>query len=61
MLVAARAVAQSALNRSESRGAHQREDFPQMLPEWQVHQTVRRRDGSMRISGAPAAAKALAS
>jgi succinate dehydrogenase/fumarate reductase flavoprotein subunit len=38
MLTVARAVAQSALNRTESRGAHQREDFPKTLPQWQVHQ-----------------------
>src|SRR5438067_7900738 len=34
MLSVARAVARSALQRTESRGAHQREDFPQMLPQW---------------------------
>ena len=32
-----------------------------MLPQWQVHQRVQLRDGTLKISGAPAAAKALAS
>ena len=56
MLTVARAVAQSALNRSESRGAHQREDFPQTLPQWRLHQHVRLASGELQISGAPAAA-----
>jgi succinate dehydrogenase/fumarate reductase flavoprotein subunit len=60
MLPVACAVVQSALNRSESRGAHQREDCPQTLPHWQVHQCVTRRDGITRISGAPAAAEVVA-
>jgi succinate dehydrogenase / fumarate reductase, flavoprotein subunit len=61
MLSVAHAVTATALKRTESRGAHQREDFPKMLPQWQVHQRVQRRDGALKISGAPAAAKALAS
>jgi succinate dehydrogenase/fumarate reductase flavoprotein subunit len=61
MLSVAHAVTATALKRTESRGAHQREDFQTMLPQWQVHQRVRLRDGEMKISGAPAAAKALAS
>jgi len=59
MLVVARAVAQSALQRCESRGAHQREDFPHLLPHWRRHQTVRLRDGELNVSGAPAAALAI--
>jgi len=51
-------VAQSALQRTESRGAHQREDFPQMLPQWQTHQRVRLVGNALQITGAPAAALA---
>jgi succinate dehydrogenase / fumarate reductase, flavoprotein subunit len=61
MLVVARAVVQCALNRTESRGAHQREDFSATLPQWQLHQTVRWRGGRLQISGAPQAAAVLAS
>jgi succinate dehydrogenase/fumarate reductase flavoprotein subunit len=53
MNTVALAVVQSARARTESRGAHQREDFPQMLPQWQVHQHVHLGERGLQISGAP--------
>ena len=40
MLVVARCVASSALARTESRGAHQREDHPGLDPAWQKNQVI---------------------
>ena len=40
MLGVARCVTESALSRTESRGAHQREDFPGMDPAWQRSQVI---------------------
>ena len=34
MLLVSDCVAQSALERQESRGGHTREDYPEMSPEW---------------------------
>ena len=55
MLLVARVVTQAALRRTESRGAHQREDFPGMLPAWRVNQVTRWRDGTLDLTSAPPA------
>ena len=61
MLTVAHAVTAAALKRSESRGAHQREDFAKTQQQWQLHQRVQLRGGELQISGAPAVAEALVS
>ncbi|MGH7682882.1 MAG: succinate dehydrogenase/fumarate reductase flavoprotein subunit, partial [Vulcanimicrobiaceae bacterium] len=49
-VVVGRMVAQSALIRKESRGAHYRSDFPAEDPEWTRNITVRRDGDEMRFS-----------
>ena len=55
MVLVARCVAQSALARDESRGAHQREDHEVTRPEWQVNQVVRLREGEIALETRPVA------
>lgn len=53
MLLVARAVVDSALAREESRGAHQREDFPGLEPAWRVNQTAALEAGEWRLAQQP--------
>ena len=58
MLLVARSVARSALARTESRGAHQREDHAVTRPEWQINQEVRWRNGELSLARTRRAAAA---
>lgn len=54
MLLVAQCVVLAALEREESRGAHQREDFPGMLPQWDLNQLLTWRDGKLSLRRSPA-------
>lgn len=50
MLLVAKTVVLPALARTESRGAHQREDFPGMDEDWTINQIVGLSDGKLELS-----------
>jgi succinate dehydrogenase / fumarate reductase flavoprotein subunit len=53
MLLVAKTVVEAALLRKESRGAHQREDFPVMQDDWACNQTITLAAGGIDIARGP--------
>jgi succinate dehydrogenase/fumarate reductase flavoprotein subunit len=51
MRLVAECVARAALRRTESRGAHQRGDFPETSEAWQKHQQLRLAGEDLRLEG----------
>ena len=53
MTTAARLIARSALERTESRGSHYRRDFPQSDPRWLVNVLLQAKDGEVSVRTEP--------
>ncbi len=53
MTTAARLIARSALERTESRGSHYRRDFPESDPRWLVNVLVQAKDGEVSVRTEP--------
>ena len=53
MLLVAETVVRAGLARRESRGAHQREDFPNLDARWTVNQAVRLESDGLAIDAVP--------
>jgi L-aspartate oxidase len=49
MLTAAWLIAECALRRTETRGVHCRDDFPETDPAWERHQSVRRTEHQLVV------------